>query len=220
MAQPTTFMLQHNNISQVNDIYYTNTITKKYLGYKYKFILFLKKILKFSFFKKYKIKLKILMLKSTQKKTFKFLKKHKKFKVPKIKHFNCFDKVISKINKKYMFIKFFFIKKLTKPTRKKRKFFRIKWLLKKKTLKKIFKKKYTPFSIGIIRLIKIKNVTFLNYILKKIKYKKYNKYDRFKIIRIKKDVFLKKKITKVFKKTKIKELLLNNLYRKYEEVKC
>lgn len=92
--------------------------------------------------------------------------------------------------------------------------------IKKKTLKRIFKRKRRPFSIGIIRLIKIKNVTFLNYILKKIKYKKYNKYDKYKIIRIKKNVFLKKKITKVFKKTKIKELLLNDLYRKYGELKC
>ena len=239
MAQPTTFMLQHNNISQVNDLYYTNNITKKYLGYKYKFVFFLKKILKFSFIRKYKIKLKILMLKSTQKKTFKYLKTKLKPKVAKLRYINYFDRILTRINKNYIYMtrykikeipllhniklyhltiinknyifnKFFFFKKLKAPQKKKRKFFKIKWTLKKKTLKRLFRRKRKPFSIGLIRLIRIKDITFLSYILKKIKYKKYNRFNRFKLKKQKKYVFLNKKQSINTKKKRIRLLTLNS----------
>lgn len=210
MAQPTTFMLQHNNISQVNDIYYTNNVTKKYLGYKYKFVFFLKKILKFSFIRKYKIKLKILMLKSTQKKTFKYLKNKLKPRLAKLGYINYFDRILTRLNKNYIFNKFFFVKKLKKPQKKKRKFFKIKWKLKKKTLKRIFRKKRKPFSIGLIRLIRVKNITFLNYILKKIKYKKYNRFNRFKLKKQKKYIFLNKKQCLNTKKKRIRVLTINS----------
>ena len=211
MAQPTTFMLQHNNISQVNDIYYTNNITKKYLGYKYKLIHMLKKVLKFSFIRKHKIKIKILMLKSTQKKMFKLLKKKIKQKVSKLKYFMGYDRFLRNYNKGFVFSKLITIKKLNKPERKKRKFFRVRWLLKKKTLKKIFKKNKKIFSIMLVRLVRVKSITFLNYVLKKIKYKKYDKYAKWGIKRVKKNIFISSRLLKKFP-TRVNILKLNNQY--------
>lgn len=63
MAQPSSFMLQHNNISQLNNNYYNININTKYLGYKYKFVNLFSTLLRLILLKKTNLKVKILGLK-------------------------------------------------------------------------------------------------------------------------------------------------------------
>lgn len=101
MAHPTTFMFQHNNISQFNSNYYTTNIIKKYKGYKYKFSHIISSLINFSLKKKSKIKIFLLYRKIFLKRRrvnyfIKFLKFRTKKAMLRISNFD-----------EYPFLKFF-----------------------------------------------------------------------------------------------------------------
>lgn len=215
MAQPSSFMLQHNNISQINNNYYNLNINTKYLGYKYKFVNLFSILLRLILLKKTNLKIKILGLKlylklKKLKKPYKLKRKTFRYKFKRKLFLNVWNKIFKKLklyffNKnKYkfnIFIRTYFKKKLLPKLkiRRKRKFY---WKIKKKNLRFLRRYKY-KFSFSILRLLKIKNFTYIFFFLKKIKKRKYKKKGRWKMS---KNYFLKRKmLTK--KKMKIKRKL-------------
>ena len=84
MAHPTSFMFQHNNISQLNSNYFTTNINKKYKGYRFKFSSLLSQLINFCLKKKSKIKIKLLYRKIfLKKRKINYLIKFKKFHIKK-----------------------------------------------------------------------------------------------------------------------------------------
>ncbi len=214
MAHPTSFMFQHNNISQLNSNYFTTNISKKYKGYRFKFSHIISQLIKFCLKKKSKIKLKILYRKI-------FLKKRKinyliKFKKYKIKRFwlkwqdICYYDLLENNNswswrktlRKKLFLpqqRYYFRRKwrkkiVKKILRRSTKKFKIKLKWKKKKIRKFLRFKY-KFNVIIFRFIKVKNISFLFFISKRIAKKKFIKIKVFKKIKFKK--FLNKLKNKI-----------------------